>query len=60
MEKRKLKVYYGRGDYKEMPPQILLQGQWLKRFGFLPGDKITVECKTGQLIITKDTTDTEN
>lgn len=59
MEERKLTVYYGRGDYKAMPPQILLQGKWLERAGFLAGDKITVKCRQGQLIITKDETDSE-
>lgn len=54
MEERRLTVYYGRGSNNKMPPQILLQGQWLERMGFAAGDKITVKCQTGQLIITKD------
>ena len=54
MEERKLTVYYGRGAYKAAPPQILLQGKWLERAGFSAGDKITVKCQQGQLVITKD------
>ena len=54
MEERKLTVYYGRGEYKKAPPQILLQGKWLERAGFNAGDKITVDCQQGQLVITKD------
>ena len=36
------------------PPQILLQGRWLERAGFNAGDKITVNCQQGRLVITKD------
>ena len=52
MHDRKLTVCYGRGNYKQAPPQILLQGIWLERAGFSAGDKITVKCQQGQLIIT--------
>ena len=54
MEERKLTVRYGCGVFKNAPPQILLQGKWLERAGFSIGDKITVSCQMGQLIITKD------
>ncbi len=54
MEERKLTVYNGRGAFKEAPPQILLQGKWLERAGFNAGDKITVDCQKGRLVITKD------
>ena len=54
MEERKLTVRYGCGVFKNAPPQILLQGKWLERAGFSTGDKITVNCQMGQLIITKD------
>jgi len=47
MEERKLTVYYGRGAFKEAPPQILLQGKWLERAGFTAGDKIMVKCQQG-------------
>ena len=53
---RKLTVCYGRGNYKQAPPQILLQGKWLEQAGFSAGDKITVKCQQGQLIITKNGT----
>ena len=53
---RKLTVCYGRGNYKQAPPQILLQDKWLEQAGFSAGDKITVKCQQGQLIITKDGT----
>ena len=51
---RKLTVCYGRGNYRQAPPQIVLQGKWLEQAGFTPGDKITVSCQEGQLTITKD------
>lgn len=53
MEERRLTVYKGRGAFKEAP-QILLQGKWLERTGFNAGDKITVNCQQGRLVITKD------
>ena len=56
MDDRKLIVCYGRGNYKQSPPQILLQGKWLEQAGFSAGDKITVKCQQGQLIITKNGT----
>ena len=43
MDVRKLTVCYGRGNYKQAPPQILLQEQ----AGFSAGDKITVKCQQG-------------
>ena len=54
MEERRMTVYKGRGTFKEAPPQILLQGRWLEQAGFNAGDKITVDCRQGQLVITKD------
>ncbi|MEY8324596.1 SymE family type I addiction module toxin [Lachnospiraceae bacterium 54-11] len=45
-------VYNGRGDFKKSPPQILLQGNWLEQAGFSAGDKITVKCQKGKLVIT--------
>lgn len=58
MDDRKLTVCYGRGNYKQAPPQIVLQGIWLEKTGFSAGDKITVKCQEGegQLTITKDRT----
>ncbi len=54
MDDRKLTVYNGRGAFKKSPPQILLQGNWLEQAGFSTGDKITVKCHQGKLVITKD------
>lgn len=56
MDDRKLTVYNGRCAFKKSPPQILLQGNWLEQAGFSAGDKITVKCQQGKLIITKDGT----
>ena len=56
MDDRKLTVCYGRDNYKQAPPQIVLQGKWLEQAGFSAGDKITVKCQQGQLTITKDGT----
>ena len=56
MDDRKLTVCYGRGNYTQSPPQILLLGKWLEQAGFSAGDKITVKCQQGQLIITKNGT----
>ena len=56
MDDRELTVCYGRGNYKQAPPQIVLQGKWLEKAGFSAGDKITVKCQEGQLTITKDGT----
>ena len=54
MKERKMTASKGRGAFKEAPPQILLQGRWLEQAGFNAGDKITVDCRQGQLVITKD------
>ena len=56
MDDRKLTVCYGCGNYKQDPPQILLQGKWLEQAGFSAGDKIIVKCQQGQFIITGDGT----
>ena len=53
MDDRKLTVCYGRGNYKQASPQIVLQGKWLEQAGFSAGDKITVKCQEEQLTITK-------
>ena len=45
MERRKMKVYYGRGrDYRRLP-QIILKGLWLERMGFSVGDRLMVDCQ---------------
>ena len=60
MDDRKLTVYYSPGALKKTTSQILLQGKWLEQAGFSAGDKITVKCQQGQLIITKDETSTDS
>ncbi len=37
-----------------MELNYFLQGNWLEQAGFSAGDKITMKCQQGQLIITKD------
>ena len=53
-EERKLTVYEGLGGYRKAPPRILLQGKWLEEAEFCAGDKITVHCERGKLVITRD------
>jgi len=56
MEKteRKMKVYAQSGyKYKETPT-IILKGDYLEKYGFVPGTPIKVECRDGQLVITKE------
>ena len=58
-EKRILKVYkrklrgYGRDAYYKSVPEIRLQGEWIEEIGFEISDNIQVECKEGQIVITK-------
>ena len=48
---RKAKVYRGSGhNYKEVP-QIKLQGEWLKYYGFDIGKEISVVCEDGEIVI---------
>lgn len=54
MEERKLIVYYGYGAFKKIVATGFLQRKWLEQVGFSEGDKITMKCQQGQLIITKD------
>ena len=48
---RKLKVYYLGTITKA--PGIQLAGEWLKQLGFAAGDKISVKCESGKLVICK-------
>lgn len=51
-EKREVKVYEMSGwDYKPTST-IMLKGQWLKELGFVPGEKMDVQCEGGKLTIT--------
>ena len=50
-EYRSLKVYEQYG-YKYRPtPTILLKGAWLRECGFQEGDRISVKCEDGVLVI---------
>ena len=60
MERRKLKVYYGRGRNYQRLPQIILKGLWLERMGFSVGDKLTVDCQPGRVIVTREGAGPEN
>ena len=52
-EHRRMKVYYQYGYKDEPVPTIRLKGNWLRDFGFEPGDVIDVECGEGFLVILK-------
>ena len=61
---RNLKVYAatavreGHGMFayqkeEKVIPQIRMQGMWLEKLGFHPGDTLKVQCEDGRLIIEK-------
>lgn len=61
---RNLKVYAttvareGHGMFayqkeEKVIPQIRMQGIWLEKLGFCPGDSLKVQCEDGRLIIEK-------
>ncbi|MDE8259735.1 SymE family type I addiction module toxin [Erysipelothrix rhusiopathiae] len=55
MKERKLKVTYTPGsEYKEQIPRIVLQGKWLKEFGFEVGEHVIVSATNGNIIISKN------
>ncbi len=54
MNKRKLTVYAGSGKGCSYISQIILQGKWLEALGFSIGDKITVDCQQGRIVIEKE------
>ena len=54
MSKRKLTVYAGSGKDYSYISQIILQGKWLEALGFSIGDKITVDCQQGRIVIEKE------
>ena len=54
MNKRTLTVYAGSGKGCSYIPQIILQGKWLEALGFSIGDKITVDCQQGRIVIEKE------
>lgn len=50
---RRLTVYKGSTKDYESIPRISLQVQWLEGLGFSIGDKLTIICRQGELIILK-------
>lgn len=59
-EKRTLTVgtrtktnYHGLQSRCHKYPQISLTGKWLNEIGINAGDKVKVQCKDGQIVITK-------
>ncbi len=50
-EIRKLKVYHKSNASGKDIPTIHLQGSWLEKYGFKPGDYIAVECNEKKLTI---------
>lgn len=50
--KRELKVYVGSDRNYKPIPTIMLKGQWFKELGFVPGEKMDVQCEGGKLTIT--------
>ncbi len=56
---RTLKVYETSGYKYQQTPTIMLRGKWLEQFGFAIGDRLTVHCEKGTLVVMKDTTDSE-
>ncbi|MCM1216016.1 MAG: type I toxin-antitoxin system SymE family toxin [Lachnospiraceae bacterium] len=57
MEERKVTVYRGSTKDYSPVPRITLQGQWLDSLGFSIGDRLTVGCERGRLIIEKSETE---
>ncbi len=52
-ENRKFTVGYGAGYKRPEVPMIRMQGKWLEELEFGIGAHVNVECRKGQLIITK-------
>ena len=50
-EQKELKVYEMSGREYKPTPTIILKGQWRKELGFVPGEKMNVQCE-GALTIT--------
>lgn len=52
---RKIKVYETKVSRKyKAIPQIRLQGEWLRLYGFEIGSEVNIECENNKLIITLD------
>ncbi|MCR5685418.1 MAG: type I toxin-antitoxin system SymE family toxin [Lachnospiraceae bacterium] len=50
----RLKIYESNGAFKKTVPKIVIQGDWVRQFGFDIGDKVRVECYEGRLVIVND------
>jgi len=57
--KRKLKVYQAPGDAPADLPCIRLQGRWLEKLGYHPGQNIVVREEKSRLIIERAEEDKE-
>ncbi len=57
MQKRNSTVYnyspYTVGKLYPARPQIIMQGRWLEELGFLIGEKVTLSCEEGRIVIEK-------
>ena len=57
MQKRNLTIYnyspYTVGKLYPARPQIIIQGRWLEDLGFLIGEKVTLSCEEGRIVIEK-------
>lgn len=51
MKTKNMKVYEGTGTSDMTIPKIVLQGKWLRGFGFSVGDQIIVTCSEGKITI---------
>jgi len=52
MGQREMTVYRARGTGMGINnPLIMLQGKWLRDVGFSTGDRISVTCEDGRLIV---------
>ena len=60
MVERKITVYKGSTKDYTPVPRITLQGQWLDSIGFSIGERLTVKCEPGRLIIEKSEIEAEN
>lgn len=49
MDRRKLKVYRRANERGKEIPMIILQGNWLEKYGLKPGDYIAVDCEKNSL-----------
>ena len=50
-EKREPKVCYRFNNQPQPVPSIVLSGKWLEELGFAIGDKISVTCSEGRMVI---------